>query len=181
MTRFGVACRLTLMSLFFCATPAAAQQSRCADCHFSRPDAPAPDHYSDWDRSAHGRNNVGCEKCHGGDATTFEPFVAHGGILNSVNPASPVNRRNLSATCGTCHVGPFVGFQKSQHFALLEKGDAEFRCVRPVTARLGFADRRPERSKHSAVSVMVRAELLQDRSAPKLPERCTKRSTNPAM
>jgi nitrate/TMAO reductase-like tetraheme cytochrome c subunit len=66
---------------------------------------------------------VGCEKCHGGDATTFEPFLAHRGILNSMNPASPVNRRNLSATCGACHTGPFVGFQKSQHFALLKKGE----------------------------------------------------------
>jgi hypothetical protein len=138
MTRFGVACRLTLMSLFLCATPAAAQQSRCADCHFSRPDAPAPEHYSDWDRSAHGRNNVGCEKCHGGDAATFEPFLAHRGILNSANPASPVNRRNLSATCGTCHAGPFVGFQKSQHFALLEKGDRRVPVCSTCHGAAGF-------------------------------------------
>jgi nitrate/TMAO reductase-like tetraheme cytochrome c subunit len=66
---------------------------------------------------------VGCESCHGGDATTFEPFLAHRGVLNSQNPASPVNRRNLSATCGSCHRGPFVAFQKSQHFALLQAGD----------------------------------------------------------
>lgn len=105
------------------AAPAMSQQSRCADCHFSRPEAPAADHLSDWDRSAHGRNNVGCEKCHGGDATTFEPSLAHRTILNSRNPSSPVNRRNLPTTCGVCHAGPFVAFQKSQHFALLEKGD----------------------------------------------------------
>jgi hypothetical protein len=124
---------------------------------------------------------VGCEKCHGGDATTFEPFLAHQGILNSMNPASPINRRNLSATCGTCHAGPFVAFQKSQHFALLNKGDTGVACVRRVTARLGFTDRRPERSRHSAVNVMVRAESRRGRSAQKPHERCTKRSTNPAM
>ena len=138
MTRFGVACSLTLMSVFLCAAPAAAQQSRCADCHFSRPDAPAPDHFSDWDRSAHSRNNVGCEKCHGGDAATFEPFLAHRGILNSMNPASPVNRRNLSATCGTCHAGPFAGFQKSQHFALLEKGDSRAPVCSTCHGAAGF-------------------------------------------
>ena len=37
---------------------------------------------------------------------------------------SPVNWRNLPVTCGTCHAGPFVAFQKSEHFALLQKGDA---------------------------------------------------------
>lgn len=138
MKRFSVACSLTLMSLFVFAAPAASQQSRCADCHVSRADAPASYHVSDWDRSAHGRNNVGCEKCHGGDATTFEPFLAHRGILNSVNPASPVNRRNLPATCGTCHTGPFVGFQNSQHFALLEKGDTRVPVCSTCHGAAGF-------------------------------------------
>ncbi|MCM3881121.1 MAG: hypothetical protein ND807_13515 [Vicinamibacterales bacterium] len=121
--RFGVI-GFCLTAFVFLATPAMSQSSRCADCHFSRPEAPAPDHLADWDRSAHSRNNVGCEKCHGGDATTFESFLAHRGILHSTNPASPVNRKNLPATCGTCHAGPFVAFQKSQHFALIEKGDS---------------------------------------------------------
>lgn len=122
MKKFGVTVCLGLASLFAFGISAIAQ-SRCADCHFANPGAPAAAHLSNWDRSAHSRNNVGCEKCHGGDATTFEPFLAHRGVLNSRNPASPVNRRNLSRTCGTCHAGPFVAFQKSQHFALLEKGD----------------------------------------------------------
>lgn len=138
MKRFSIACSLPLMSLLLLATPAMAQQSRCADCHFSRPDAPAPDHLSEWGRSAHGGNNVGCEKCHGGDATSFESFVAHRGILNSVNPASPVNRRNLSATCGTCHAGPFVAFQKSQHFALLEKADTRVPVCSTCHGAAGF-------------------------------------------
>lgn len=105
------------------AVPAMAQQNNCADCHVSRPDAPNPGHFADWDHSAHSSNNVGCEKCHGGDPSTFESFPAHRGVLNSVNPASPVNWRNVSTTCGGCHAGPFVAFQNSQHFALLQKGD----------------------------------------------------------
>ena len=123
MTRFGISSGLFLTCLLLFAAPAVAQQSRCADCHFANPAAPAVDHLADWDRSAHSRNNVGCEKCHGGDATTFESSVAHRGVLDSTNPASPVNSRNLPTTCGKCHAGPFVAFQDSKHFALLEKGD----------------------------------------------------------
>jgi hypothetical protein len=109
---------------------ASAQQSRCADCHFASPAPPFSvgsrdweGHLRDWDLSAHARSGVGCEKCHGGDPTTFEPIVAHRGILHWMNPASPVHRMNLPKTCGTCHAGPFVAFQKSRHFALLQGGN----------------------------------------------------------
>ena len=34
-----------------------------------------------------------------------------------------MNRRNLPATCGTCHAGPFVAFQKSTHYELLQSGN----------------------------------------------------------
>jgi nitrate/TMAO reductase-like tetraheme cytochrome c subunit len=105
------------------AAPAVSQQSRCADCHFAQVDPPAPFHLADWDHSPHRQNNVGCEACHGGDPTTFESLLAHRDVLDSLNPASPVNRRNLSATCGACHNSSFAAFQKSQHYALLEKGD----------------------------------------------------------
>ena len=88
-----------LASLLVSASPAESQQSRCADCHFANPLAPAADHLADWDLSAHSRNNVGCEKCHGGDASTFEKSLAHRGILNSANAKSPVNR--LSTGFGT--------------------------------------------------------------------------------
>jgi nitrate/TMAO reductase-like tetraheme cytochrome c subunit len=119
----------------------ASSQSRCADCHFSRPEAPARDHLSDWDRSAHSRSNVGCEKCHGGDASTFEPFIAHRDVLNSVNPSSRVNRRNTATTCGGCHAGPFVAFQKSQHFALEKKGDTRVPVCTTCHGEAGY--RRP--------------------------------------
>jgi len=109
--------------IFAPAVPAGAQQSRCADCHFANPQAPAADHLAEWDRSMHGRNNIGCESCHRGNASTFESFLAHQGILNSANPSSPVAPGNLPRTCGTCHVGPFVAFQKSQHFAMIEAGN----------------------------------------------------------
>jgi hypothetical protein len=116
------------------------QQSRCADCHFANLDAPARQHLNEWDLSAHGRNEVGCESCHGGDPTTFESFVAHAGIVGSNSPRSTAHRSNLPGTCGTCHASPFVAFQESRHFALLETGDARVptcsTCHGSVSAQL---------------------------------------------
>jgi hypothetical protein len=100
-----------------------APESGCADCHFSRPEAPRQDHLADWDRSPHGRNNIGCERCHGGNPRTFEKLPAHIGILGPSDPKSLVHRRNLPTTCGGCHTGPFVAFQDSRHYQLLQSAD----------------------------------------------------------
>jgi hypothetical protein len=126
MSRFfliAVAC--TAASLTFAPSAAAQPTSRCADCHYAQNNPPNPDHLLDWDRSPHARNNVGCDRCHGGNNTVFEPFLAHSGILNSSNRKSPVNRVNLPSTCGSCHVGPFVAFQDSRHYQLLKSGNDE--------------------------------------------------------
>lgn len=97
--------------------------SRCADCHFANPGSVSPAHLSEWEMSAHGRRDVGCETCHGGNPRSFEPFVAHQDILARTNPASPVHRANLPRTCGACHTGPLVAFQRSRHYELLRAGD----------------------------------------------------------
>ena len=121
---------LALVLLAGSAAFAQARASRCADCHIANQQATGPNwsgfalrHLQDWDFSPHSRTNVGCEKCHGGDGSTFEKFQAHQDILPATSPASPVNRVNLPKTCGTCHTGPFVSFQKSQHYKLLAAGD----------------------------------------------------------
>jgi len=118
---------LVVLSLSLSATPAAAQQqgSLCADCHFANLGGPDPRHLADWDSSPHGRNNIGCERCHGGNPTTVESFLAHQAIVRGRGPDSPVNPRNLPRTCGVCHSGPFVEFQSSRHYLLLRNGDAE--------------------------------------------------------
>lgn len=130
-----------LLLLLASARPGTGQGSRCADCHIANPQAdPLPEHTYDWEASAHGRNLVGCERCHDGDATTFESFLAHRGILTSRNPASPTHRVNLPRTCGTCHIGPFVEFQKSRHYQMLRESRAEpptcSTCHGAVAARL---------------------------------------------
>jgi hypothetical protein len=119
---------LAIGAFLLSASAAAAQglaQSRCADCHFANPGATSGWHLSEWDSGPHGRRSVGCEKCHGGDPTSFEPFVAHQGILSPPNPASPVRASNQPGTCGTCHVGPFANFRKSKHYELLRAGDRD--------------------------------------------------------
>ena len=142
MSRLLNAIMLVSAAMVVAAPPAAAQTSRstCADCHFARPDSPAQDHLLNWDRSPHARHNVGCEKCHDGNATTFESLGAHAGILSAAHPKSPVNRRNLPTTCGGCHIGPFVAFQDSRHYQLLATGTADgptcSTCHETVGARL---------------------------------------------
>ena len=104
------------------AIPAPAQQSFCADCHYANPSAPRPEHVEEWDRSPHGRNRVGCEKCHGGNPAVSEGIRAHVGVLSPADDFSAASRRNLPLTCGQCHVGPSVAFEASRHYELLRSG-----------------------------------------------------------
>jgi Cytochrome c7 and related cytochrome c/Cytochrome c554 and c-prime len=122
MKRFCRIAALCGSSILIPATLALAQQNFCAGCHFANPDAPAGWHVANWDRSLHGSRNVGCERCHRGNANTGESHQAHQGVLNSGIPTSPVNGRNLAATCGSCHTGQFVEFQKSRHSNLVNAG-----------------------------------------------------------
>ena len=105
------------------ASAAVAQSSKCAGCHFANPDAPRRGHLSDWDRSAHGRQSIGCDRCHGGNPDSFEKLVAHKGLVGAGDRKSPVHRANLPTTCGTCHAGQLMEFQKSRHFQLLKTDD----------------------------------------------------------
>jgi hypothetical protein len=131
---------LLALAMMLAAAPAYAATSSCTDCHFVSLREPWPEHLADWDLSAHGRERVGCEKCHGGDADRYEAFLAHQGVLHSSNPASPVHRRNVAKTCGGCHAGPFVAFQASRHFELLGAGGEDaptcLTCHGAVAARL---------------------------------------------
>ena len=115
--------------------------SRCAECHFANmANVPAPEHLAEWKRSAHGRHGIGCEWCHGGDATTFVPADAHRGVLPSGNPMSRVHRTNLPRTCRMCHAGETTAFARSLHNVLLQGDDARVptcsTCHGAMTARV---------------------------------------------
>jgi cytochrome c7-like protein/cytochrome c554/c'-like protein len=98
-------------------------RSLCADCHYANLGRPNPSHLHEWDSSAHQRAGIGCEACHGGNPTTVEPFLAHQSIVRGHGLDSPVHPSNLPRTCGRCHAGPYIAFQKSKHDALLRTGD----------------------------------------------------------
>jgi hypothetical protein len=102
--------------------PVAPVKSLCADCHVATATPRSRAHLIDWQRSAHAAHGVGCESCHGGDRAAIEPMRAHLAILGSEDPASPVHRRNLPATCGACHQRPSEQFGLSRHAALLRVG-----------------------------------------------------------
>lgn len=116
-----------LVLLASCSATAAAQTrtSLCADCHFANGGKPDPLHLQEWDHSPHARANVGCEACHGGNPGTVESFLAHQSMVRGRGTDSPVHPRNLPLTCGHCHSGPFVEFQKSRHYSLLRNGDRD--------------------------------------------------------
>lgn len=127
----GVPGSFALAIVFGCLVTAGApaaeaqlERSNCADCHYANPyTEPAQGHLNEWSRSPHGRNNVGCEQCHGGDPDTFERLQAHQDVLGGFNPSSPVHREQLPRTCGSCHAGPYVAYQSSRHSELLADGD----------------------------------------------------------
>jgi hypothetical protein len=114
---------LGCMLLGVCLYAQTARTNGCADCHLAVPTAPASAHVSAWDRSPHGRKNVGCHVCHGGNPAAVEPALAHRGILPPADPKSPLHRLNIPATCGNCHRAPFTAFQDSRHYKLLRSGN----------------------------------------------------------
>ena len=101
MVRCLVLLSFSLAGLLAAGTAVAqpATPSRCADCHCARPDAPGQYHVLDWDRSPHGRNNVGCQACHGpGSAHVAESRIAEttgtrAGKEESVGPGAQEKRR----------------------------------------------------------------------------------------
>jgi len=124
-------------------------KNRCTGCHSDITDVPHPDNFTAkpvscsqchrveteiYLKSDHGQaihkgvqEAASCKDCHGSNHY----------LLNYRNPASPVYRTNLPATCGRCHGNadamekfdlrqrsPVASYEKSVHgIALLEKGE----------------------------------------------------------
>ncbi|MFY9557997.1 MAG: cytochrome c3 family protein [Blastocatellia bacterium] len=101
-------------------TPAApASEDNCITCH-SRQKEKLGQVVTIYQTSTHGRVNIGCAGCHGGDASQSEKLKAHSGHF--------IARPDTSATlemCGSCHRQPLEFFKNSRHLA-----------ARPNVARL---------------------------------------------
>lgn len=73
-----------------------------------------------WYGSVHGRKDVTCEKCHGGNPGLMDKRQAHQGIKSSKDPKSPIYYKNLPETCGSCHKGVYQQFIQSHHYKNLK-------------------------------------------------------------
>lgn len=93
-------------------TPVTAQSDdECIVCH-SRQKERAGQVVSIFQTSTHGKMDIGCAGCHGGDASQAEKLQAHADRF--------IARPDASATlemCGRCHRQPLEFFKNSRHFA----------------------------------------------------------------
>ena len=103
----------------------AAQQNSCVDCHsdarFLVQNKKLYDYYQAWNLSIHQQEGVSCPDCHGGNPRAKTKAEAHGSaVLGSSNASSPINYRNIPATCAKCHKKVFAEFRQSEHYKHLK-------------------------------------------------------------
>lgn len=98
--------------------------NQCVSCHSGGSEPiPLGHAFYEWRYSAHGREGVGCEKCHGGDPTAADADAAHRGVLPAGDPASWVHPTRLAKTCGACHESESAAYAASVHARqVAEKG-----------------------------------------------------------
>ena len=124
-----------LIRIVLAALPLLAMQERvlaadaCVACHmdpaFQASNRKLRDYYLMWKSSTHGKAEVACSECHGGDPKLADKAAAHASIPGGTMRA--VNFRNIPKTCGSCHGGLYTAFTKSRHFKSLlrKKADAQ--------------------------------------------------------
>ncbi|HKI97102.1 MAG TPA: ammonia-forming cytochrome c nitrite reductase subunit c552 [bacterium] len=108
------------------ATPAMNKaKSTCVDCHsdpkFLVQNKKLYDYYQAYKDSIHAQSGVTCSDCHGGNPKAATEAAAHGTeALSSANKASPINYRNIPATCAKCHKKIYQMYRQSAHFEHLK-------------------------------------------------------------
>jgi hypothetical protein len=105
------------------------RNNKCVNCH-SRLTGPAEmkARYVEWSLSAHQKNGVGCDQCHGGDPTR-NLKNAHSGMLPSQDPNSRLHKGNLPETCGRCHGAVVSSFVESTHYVKLKETGLGPSCI----------------------------------------------------
>jgi hypothetical protein len=108
----------------------AAGAGQCAACHARLPGGSSAGHgFAAWRGSPHAAAGVGCEACHGGDASASDREAAHRGIRRSSDRTSPVYFTQVPVTCGRCHAAELAYFRSSVHFARLTSDGRGPNCV----------------------------------------------------
>lgn len=102
---------------------AAASENGCIECHsnenFYARYPKLYNYYQDWSQSAHSKNGVTCDECHGGDAEAATAEGAHKGIFPPSNSRSSLHFSKQPETCGACHRDKRAEFEQSKHFRAL--------------------------------------------------------------
>ncbi|MBI5117483.1 hydroxylamine oxidoreductase [Candidatus Poribacteria bacterium] len=80
------------------------ESQKCIDCH--RDGEVAPVIVSQWQQSAHARNNVGCYECHKAAKSDSDAFDHYGATISII--VSPKD-------CGACHAKVVAEFDGSHH------------------------------------------------------------------
>jgi nitrate/TMAO reductase-like tetraheme cytochrome c subunit len=108
---------------------AAEQENSCETCHrnpdFLVTNRKLHEYYQEWSGSVHRQEDVTCDDCHGGDATTSDKAKSHDDGIGAADPSSGIHYKNVVDTCGTCHEDILEGFRKSDHFEQVEKEEGE--------------------------------------------------------
>jgi hypothetical protein len=108
---------VTALVLALLGTPAAAgPANQCVACHETEVLPISLGHsFDEWRHSVHGRSQVGCERCHGGDPAATDPAAAHRGVLPVSDAGSKVHPAHLPATCGACHAPELQAYGETIH------------------------------------------------------------------
>jgi hypothetical protein len=109
---------------------AAGAENSCVECHRNLPrNTMIGAKYLDWKNSIHAKENVTCDRCHGGNPSAQQKEAAHTVIYNSSNPKSRVYYKRVPEMCGGCHRYDFNAFKRSTHYTFLEQKGAGPTCV----------------------------------------------------
>ncbi len=111
-------------------TPALAAGDGCVSCHsdhdFLVRNKKLYDYYQDWKLSIHGQEGVNCADCHGGNPKAKSKENAHRGKgFRADRKSSPIDYRNIPATCAKCHDNIYAKYRQSEHFEHLRGGRGE--------------------------------------------------------
>jgi hypothetical protein len=107
----------------------------CVNCHSSSKflveNKKLYDYYQNWLRSAHFREGVECQDCHGGNPKKANKNDAHGSraVRGASDPKSDINAKNIPKTCKKCHDDIYDAYQTSKHFKKLQKNGEGPNCV----------------------------------------------------
>jgi hypothetical protein len=120
---------VTAVLLLAAPLSAAWEGNQCVQCHEAEKLPISLGHsFEEWRASNHARAGVGCEKCHGGDASATDENEAHRNVEPALNPQSLVHVSRLVKTCGACHAKERAAYEQTVHARQVAERNAGATC-----------------------------------------------------